>query len=194
MHLVAWGGQVCTSSTCDSQALRTIERMTQAIRGVLAARRPTLPVLSKWTKVGPCVDWYLLYVCCRGSTEHLFPAAFSAFQASHRPSEAEGVCDAFAIWQKLSGERVKKVVAGAKDRSYGASFVTLALAMEPVRHLTYFFLKVLQKGPDTSKHSAIPLPSPPARPPAHPLFWPRVCGTKEVGEVSPLCPWICCAP
>ena len=118
--------------------------MASCISAVLLCRRPRTPVANKWTKLGPAVDWYALFVLIRGFGAELFATAFAACprpQAQGQGHEDEEGFSAQGEWKRLEGKRVTKSLARIGDRDFGFDMIVLMLSIGPIRFITSFFLK-----------------------------------------------------
>ena len=131
--------------------------MVVALRALLCARRPKAPVLSKWTKLCPAVDWYLPWIACGGGAiaAQLFRLAFSKIQRKDRNEGDETILDSVSFWKQLERSRVRRILEGAEDRQNNWSLLLLALVIEPVRLITYYFLRYAR---ESALHSTSTFP------------------------------------
>ena len=70
----------CNIACCKD--VSTAEAIASVIRRLLLRHVPTVPVASRWTKIGPCLDFIVGGFLCHGLLPALFDKAFSSFSAA----------------------------------------------------------------------------------------------------------------
>lgn len=66
----------CSGADCCPDAGSTAAKIAEASKVALFTRKPQVPSLNKWTKIGPCVDVLVAGIAVHG----LFVAAFAELQ------------------------------------------------------------------------------------------------------------------
>jgi len=103
VHLCA-GPHCCASK----EALR--RKAMTSVQNIIFRCQPKVPVISKWTQLGPCVDWFL-FAAIFGLVKHLFPKAFGElkFESQTLPpgGEALGEHEEQISWHAVAGTRYK---------------------------------------------------------------------------------------
>jgi hypothetical protein len=158
-----WEGMVhhCHRPECcqGHDAKVTQDRMRRCLAGLLFRAMPTVPVKSKWTKLGPCLDFFLLASCCCRTLPDVWPIAFSKLKVNisidvHDQAYLEEV-----NWHAVQGGRAKAGGAMVADPTIGARLVVLALVLEPLRWLHRWFMAssspVSKAEPTHYQHSAL---------------------------------------
>ena len=104
----------CTNrGCCNNYDLKTtINRMVWAVTHIILRIQPCVPSLSKWTKLGPCLDFHLMGMC-HSLLEKLFASAFK--HVIVKPPSAEGNeelrHDAGFSWEEVAGSRLTRTRA-----------------------------------------------------------------------------------
>ena len=139
---------VCRNRCCASR--RDAEnKVIWAVLKVLFRVLPTTPLMADWSKIGPCLDFFL-QADFAGLLERLLAEAQWAEQISQRenPPGEEHEFHEKVDWHKLAGTRFKrtcKMLSSAQERF---ERLLLAVVMEPLRHLHDAFLKYAHSAPD----------------------------------------------
>jgi hypothetical protein len=105
---------------------------------------PSPPAASKWTKLGPAVD-FILMGCLFGFWAPLWEAAFARLPFTRVTSKGgegdEETVDERLAFQISQGKRYKSAMAMFQNRGNSFKFVVLAVSIEPLKFLTGFFLE-----------------------------------------------------
>lgn len=89
------------------------------------------------------MNWYLLFIAFANLGQTLFPAALEkglpdGAAIDHDHEEMVGWKDTF---RKIRGTRAKKIRARSQCRATRVQILIMTLVLEPVKHLTYYFLR-----------------------------------------------------
>ena len=129
-----------------------------AVAKVVFRKTPCLPLTSDWTKVGPCLDWYL-FADFSGLLTNLVKFAGQwagkleqRASAKSAPAPAEQD-DAAAISETidfltLAGKRYNRMVQMLESPSERFQRVLLCISLEPLRHMHSTYLKFAHAAPD----------------------------------------------
>ena len=134
-------------SCCAIGCVPIHERLAKGLRDLVFPRAPAPPAAGKWTKLAPALNTILLGVVLR-AWEPLLEAAFGdqkcAEYAEGDDDEAAAATDERSgemDWQKLSGIRYKKTKQLVSDIDTQVSIIIIAVCLEPVRHITQWFIE-----------------------------------------------------
>ena len=118
------------------------EKLANVIRKLHFCRKPGEPILAKWTKVGPALDWYLLAVLTNDLLSQAVKVAFA--DISTKEAEASGIIDEDAkfseagSWPVVRGVRLIRFRRITDDRP---PLIILCICLEPIRYLTEHFIQ-----------------------------------------------------
>ena len=109
--------------------------------------KPAPPSEGKWTKLGPCVDFFLMgdaagclkVLCDAGFKEKSFEQALQAHLVEQRHQQDEGQFLA-SNYRADAGKRYKRTRATVGDEASRFGRLVLAIVLEPLRFLTMLFL------------------------------------------------------
>lgn len=117
-------------------------RAVVAIARVLFRSMPKRPCKGKWTKLGPCADWWMLALGTMNLLTRLWNIAYKEFLITvvklACASEPELTQD--FNWHELRSKRCKYIESGLTEATV-TSLVILCIVLEPLRFLTKWFLK-----------------------------------------------------
>ena len=121
----------------------TVDRMSAEIKNTLCRRRPKKPLLQKWTKQGPVLDWYVLWELFAGFLRFIMLRAYGAndvVRAREDVVEELFDVDSIVAWKKLMGKAARRIREGIEDAEGKMALLILALVSEPLRLVTCKFL------------------------------------------------------
>ena len=140
----------CGTACCSSRAAAE----TRGIKAVcfLLQSKPCVPVLSRWTKVGPCLDFWIGGMI-QGVMRDLLEVATRAlsFEGGREPGDedaAEEDGEGRVDFRVVAGKRLATCKRMLHSSSSAARLLLLAVLMEPLRHLHVYFLTVSGVDPD----------------------------------------------
>ena len=100
--------------------------------------------MSFWTKVGPCLDFYLTAEFVGALTKLLENARWTA---SFPQRDVETDC-VDVDWHALAGSRYRRACSMLSSDEDRFSRALLAVVMEPLRHIHSSYLKNAHTAPD----------------------------------------------
>ena len=119
----------------------TVKRMRDVSYKLIFRRRPSPPAKSKWTKLGPCVDYFLLVEAIGELQADITNVTFKDLKDA-APGHDEGSVDYTMLeqisWHAVQGVRFREFCKHMNDDRVAVKIV--AIVLEPVRYLTEFFL------------------------------------------------------
>lgn len=125
---------------------RLVADISKAMTDVVFSHRPGAPILKKWTKLGPSVDWFAQSMLLCSILPRVFGPAYTQFQTSGAGDSAGAHADLDADlvagleWASTRSSRVNRGNRFFMD-SANCSQVTMAgIVLEATRFLTAFFL------------------------------------------------------
>jgi len=137
----------CTDGACCQNYDRsvTVERLRKGITGVLLAWLPGLPIVKKWTKLSPAVDYYACLVWFADLLRHIFPLAFKAFtgragKATERGDDLDPDQVADITWGQVRSARVQRGQRFLNTELSRGHLPILAIVLEVTRFITVFHL------------------------------------------------------
>ncbi len=154
----------CLGPSCCASRAVTEKRAYRAVFWLLHGK-PCTPTVSRWTKVGVCVDFWL-----RGSILCIFrnllqmavqDLSFDArtdmggddrFNVNNYTDAAEAAAEDFPA---VAGRRLARTRELLGDRTHRTRLAILAVIMEPIRRLHVYFLAKSQMRPTWGKPPAI---------------------------------------
>jgi hypothetical protein len=140
-----WQGMVhyCRDAQCcsGSDPVVTKQRMAKAIVGLVFRAMPTVPVKSKWTKTGPCVDFFMNAISTCDILVTLWPIAFSRLRVRLVISSDDQAYVEEMNWHAVQSTRARAAGEMIAEPTSGPTLIIFALVMEPARWLTGWFLK-----------------------------------------------------
>ena len=107
-----------------------MDEVSWAVRELHLARLPTIPVASRWTKPGPCIDWLSVGTQSHGLLPELFDKAFKSFPIPvHAPVVDDNIDPAIQqelTWHAIAGKRVHKSRAFLASKAHMIKSAILA--------------------------------------------------------------------
>lgn len=121
----------CGPGCCQNRA-ESVTKLTKAVLLVMLPSVPSAPVVTKWTKLGPCLDFFFV-AGVHATLGKLFNAVAAGFSCSQglQPAATDGGDGdedqpEELNWHRLAGKRLAR----------------LCILVEPLRHLHLYFLKL----------------------------------------------------
>ncbi|CAE7895079.1 unnamed protein product [Symbiodinium necroappetens] len=132
---------ICNNGCCSSRR-EAEQKVTWAIMKVLFRLIPTVPLMSDWSKLGPCLDFFLASDY-NGLLERLLDAAQWAQQANQcePPPDRDPDVDDKVNWQALAGRRFNRFRQMMSSPQERFERVLLAITTEPLRQIHDTYLK-----------------------------------------------------
>ena len=138
----------CGPGCCQNRA-ESVTKLTKAVLLAMLPSVPSAPVVTKWTKLGPCLDFFLVagIHATLGKLFNAVAAGFSCLQGLPPAATTDGGDGGDEgqpeklNWHRLPGERL------ARSQQLTMHWEKHMLAMlcifvEPLRHLHLYFLKL----------------------------------------------------
>lgn len=137
---------------CHSSREDVVTEMESLLLGVMFRSQPTAPSLAKWTKLGPCCDWFVL-ASTQGTLRLIFDHAFGKLASKANPCQAtsDGVEEELD-WHQVAGRRCARAKRFLHSEAKLTIILMLSIVLEPLRHICSFFLLHGIRPPDTSRH------------------------------------------
>ena len=106
---------------------------------------PGVPESGKWTKTGPCADYFKTTTCAIPLLPAVWHLAFGAFvkAESNEKTEALVVEESWlesVAWREATSKRVKRCGTFFLDAASPALLFIIGIVHEPIRYLTGYFL------------------------------------------------------
>ena len=133
---------------CPNGRPSTVKRVHQAVMKTILNVRPTVPQLSRWTKVAGCLDFFLAGLTCHALLLRLFIAAKMGCEVNAVNADAddaqrlremrlqvdpESVFDSSHGFKALTGSRIRKAFDALSKPTTMPLLWILALALAPLR-------------------------------------------------------------
>ena len=147
---------------CCKTRREVVDKMTVAVQTVVLSSIPPTPEVSKWTKLCPCLDLSMvsgisqlmhLLLTASGRTFHsVLDGSVAASSNPAGPPRDAGDGDANieeVNLHKLAGSRYKRCIRLAED--FDKQIHMLAVALEPLRYLHLYFMRLGHAQPDYNK-------------------------------------------
>ena len=174
----------CTGASCcphgPAGMKRMKDKMEHSIRAVMLRVVPTVPALSRWTAVGPAVDFFVLGYLFRQILGPLCHAAFESFVSAATTISGETT---EADWHKVRGNRSKKFLKYLGNQDAMRSTLLLSVALEPMRFLVQWLLESARETPSQDEPALASLAYAPTSP-AHAMS--QYIGAFLTGQSSRL--------
>ena len=132
----------CYSATIPHDLAKLRRQGAIAIVRLLHRTMPVRPVKGKWTKLGVCLDWWLLNLGVMNLMSKLWPCAYSAFMFQVKQvfeGDGEGLVEDFD-WHQVRSKRAT-FIHGCLTEVVTMSITIMCVVLEPLRHLTFWFLR-----------------------------------------------------
>jgi hypothetical protein len=138
-------GHACVRTQCTrgNISAECVACAASHARSVVSRRLLGLPEIGKWTKLGPVLDFYVLYM-----VGHLLcNAAKFTFRdlATSKLAEWVGDLDPDFIsqigWRRVAGVRCGRLWVSLEDASLHARILMISFVSESFRHITAYFMK-----------------------------------------------------
>ena len=127
----------CTSPECCDNYNPEVcwRKVCYAIKVCLLRVLPSIPSASKWTKLGPCLDWFLALWLPHSLLQHIYGAAFGSLAVvlctkAASGSVIAGATEAFTQdinWHAVAGSRMSNGKAFVDDRPNMVDVLMLVL-------------------------------------------------------------------
>ena len=142
-HLVHYGRGYHTRASL-------VDDVVWAYLQMLLPRMPALPVISKWTKLGPALDWFLVG-SCNTILLQLFEEASKAFSYPQQTTDPDPAGEADVEWHRMAGFRLFRSLGFLGSEEHRSTVRILAVAMEPIRAVHAHFMSVAHAAPNPYK-------------------------------------------
>jgi hypothetical protein len=146
----------CGCTVCQGPDSGIIHSMANCLIKLGLPRLPPIPTPSKWTKLGPTLDFTAVGQLCFGFLPKVFQSAFEAvvFQTIELPnmnaSEVQLVQE--LQFREVSSIRCKRSAAFLNNSSAMSRVVLLAVCSEAIRMLTIFFISCARTVQSTTRY------------------------------------------
>ena len=123
----------CSDSSCGGSGCR--EKVYAAIRGVLLRALPAVPIASRWTKIGSCIDFVLPGVILWNVLPRIFTVAFKNFEAVpvHHDPDVDIEEQVKEQMKAVTSTRIKKADAFLNSFESQVRVIIIAVVIEPLR-------------------------------------------------------------
>jgi len=141
-----WQGTVFHDCSGACGGHDCLSKVDIAIRDLLLRRLPAVPVSSRWTKVGSCLDFLVGGILFCGMLPALFEAGFGSVTARQPMPAHQGAADMDVEelqaqqWHVVTGSRITKARQFLSDKHMQTKMLILAVVLEPLRCLTTYLL------------------------------------------------------
>ena len=119
----------------------TRRRVVTAIRELCVSSLPWTPNRGKWTKTGPCVDFYFRSNLC-GVLAQVWNAAYGKDCYTNNEASIDAGWFEETAWRALQGSRAKRGSKLVHDLEFPILTTMLAILLEPLRWLAGWFLHI----------------------------------------------------
>ena len=132
----------CSPTTCGRSNCRS--KVTAAVRAVLLREMPVVPVASRWTKVGSCLDFLMAGILMWRLLPLMFDAGFNSKEWKSKPKPRDGDADAMDIdieqereeqLHEVTSKRIARARGFLNSPTKQIKVVVLAIVLEPLRCL-----------------------------------------------------------
>jgi hypothetical protein len=127
--------------------------MSEILLSLLFNRKPCTPVQSKWTKVGPVVDFILTSNSIHGCLKQVFAIAARALKFTSK-AVAQGLDEQLAQdldFNQIAGSRCNSGKLFLKCNTSRFKLALLGIVMEPLRYLTRCFIMCAKSSRDNAR-------------------------------------------
>ena len=137
---------------CDNYKRDVCRRkIVDAIQRLVFKKLPQVPKSNKWTKLGPCLDWFLVAMAPHSMFVYIYRHAFdkmsikfaSTVEDAEKDQAKEGMESALMQeinWHAVQGKRMKNGKEFMENDEKQFLIVALALVVEPLRWLTKWLM------------------------------------------------------
>jgi hypothetical protein len=153
-----WGPRCvhyCYGESCCRDAAATRERLSLAVKDALMSRRPAVPMLNKWSRVAPVLDWVLPLLCLNGLLpkllENMSVPAVPKQSANPNREDLDGDLAAQLNFAVLRGIRYRTSCKFFADAVTLPTLLMVAFCLEPLRFLTAFWMRRSREGDDPTR-------------------------------------------
>ena len=153
------GAHCCPHGPAGVQSMK--DKMANSLKAVILRVVPTVPALSRWTAVGPAVDFFVFGYLFRPILGPLCHAAFESFVSEGTTISGETT---EADWHKVRGNRSKRFLAYLGDKEALRSTLVLSVALEPLRFFVQWLLKSARETPSQDDPALVSLAYAPTSP------------------------------
>jgi hypothetical protein len=141
--------RVGTTSPCCRSRAESVSKMQKSLKLYGLARLPETPSPSKWTKLGPCLDFGMLGRCCANFLAPSFAKGFETLKFHQYVESNSGEWQDVKLVQDLElsavqGKRCQHTLVFLNSVECSFRMRTLSLATESLRMLTVFFIECSQ--------------------------------------------------
>ena len=146
-------------------------RARREIRYLVPAQWQNVDLANKWTKLGPCLDFYVLGSSVHSVIGPIVSKAFAKLSVSVPRVNVGHASEAFVQdldWAQVAGSRAKLTTSLVTDGVRQLYIVMLAIVVEPLRYLVSWLLKHSRVAKDPTKRPPL---SSYANPSTSPLFF-----------------------
>ena len=125
-----------------------------AIRNLFLRVLPAVPVASRWTKIGGCLDFIVGGVLCSGVLPLMFVVAFSATPGPGRDDEGGALHEVDIEewkdqqWHRVTSQRIRAAREFLQNKVIMTKVLILAVVLEPIRRLTTWLLNAAREVPE----------------------------------------------
>lgn len=157
----------CTSPACCNNFSfdASLARARSVVLRTILAHKPGSLILKKWTKLGPAIDWFVRARWFSNLVGVLWDSAFSQYARDGLAEPTSDLLLGELNWRKVRGSRVRVGGSFLQSDQYRVDVVALAVAIEPCRFLTYFFLAACREVRAPSSLPSLCVLAAPARSP-----------------------------
>ena len=153
------GAHCCPHGPAGVQSMK--DKMANSLKAVILRVVPTVPAVSRWTAVGPAVDFFVLGYLFRQILGPLCQSAFESFVSEGTTISGETT---EADWHKVRGNRSKRFLAYLGDKEALRSTLVLSVALEPLRFFVQWLLKSARETPSQDDPALVSLAYAPTSP------------------------------
>lgn len=150
-----WGPRCvhyCYGESCCRDAAATRERLALAVKDALMSRRPAVPMLNKWSRVAPVIDWVLPLLCLNGLlTKLLENMAVPMQSAAPDREDLDGGLASELNFAVLRGIRYRTSCKFFADDATLPILLMVGFCLEPLRFLTAFWMRRSRQGDDPTR-------------------------------------------
>lgn len=152
-----WWMQDCVSHYCHGASCvgpchdhaSALTLATSAVQSIIFDAQPQTPSLSKWSKLGPCLDVMLLGILCH----NFFGRAMEQLQvrdtsATMTDGQEESQFASDMDWGGVQGKRYSLAMCMFRDGFSRSCLVALALATEPMRFVVAWLMSLAREARD----------------------------------------------
>ena len=132
----------CSGETCCASKAITKHKAISAILRVVLRNMPAAPTKGKWTKLMPCLAWFVIALTS-GVIQPLMPLAFGKlhFQLLSANDQWDQVYRMDVAYQALQGQRFNTFMSGLENQFRRTCVLILAIVIEPLTWLARWHLR-----------------------------------------------------